>query len=339
MILVTEPRIVLLNDTDVDGYHFGCSRVMSDIRMQLFKRNLHPVGSVRVSLDWRKQNEALVNGAELLIINGEGTLHHGSRKGRWLLEAASVVKANGGKVALINALWQDNPADWASLIKNADILTCRDSKSAAAMSLATGRNDVRFIGDLSMSQSIAPQEISRNGLLVGDSVHSEITNRLAAFGDTVPNAEIVPVTSSLKFISPRLKGIRRIARTAYSDFMQSLYLKKHPKARFLNTEHDYIALLGQKSLSVTGRFHAVCLAIATHTPFVALQSNSWKIQALVDDIGLSKDRVAGLEQLSPDFLNPARWTYSATELTNVEERLAAWRHATTKLFDEIKELV
>lgn len=332
---MADPKIVLLNDTDVDGYHFGCAKVMGNMRDHLAKRGATPIGSVKVSLDWRIKDEALINAADLLIINGEGTLHHGSRRGRWLLEAACSMKARGGKVALINALWQDNPADWTDLIRDADILSCRDSRSVQALSQTTGRSDVRFIGDLSMSQPIAANDRLRSGIMFGDSVHAEITKRLAALCTSTPDAKIIPVTSSLKFVSPHLTGLRRRMRSAYAVFKQNRYLSQHPTAQFVGDTNAYIDALSGKSLSVTGRFHAVCLAIATRTPFVAVKSNSWKIEALIDDIGLSKDRRVALNNLDADMLDPARWAYTPQELSNIDDRLTQWQDKTDQLFDDI----
>lgn len=316
-----DPRVVLLNDTDVDGYHFGCARVMAVIRNQLAQRNIGPTGSVRVGMNWRDDNEDMVTHADLLVINGEGTLHHGSRKGRRLLEAAKVVKARGGKVALINALWQDNPDDWAGLVAKADILACRDTRSAAALSAETGR-DVRCIGDLSMSQPIEIATAPRAGIIFGDSVHANVTARLATLAREKDNARLIPVTSSLKFVAPRLPGLRRVMRAAYARHSQRRYLAMNPTARFLPNEASYLSVLETKSLSVTGRFHAVCLAVATRTPFVAVKSNSWKIEALLDDIGLSQDRLQPLDALGSQLNQPAKWGFSPQEARNIDTRLA-----------------
>lgn len=334
---MAEPRVVLLNDTDVDGYHFGCSRVMSTINGKLSDRGITPIGSVAVSLNWQDNHTDLVNSADVLVINGEGTLHHGSRKGRWLLEAAQSVKARGGRVALINALWQENPADWADLIRDVDILSCRDSRSAAEMRKAVGR-DVRMIGDLSLANPIAQNASDRNGILFGDSVHAKITTKLAELASDTPDAELVPVTSSLKFVSPDLSGIRRSLRSAYSKQKQKAFLSRNPKARFVSNEADYLGLVSQKSLSVTGRFHAVCLAISTQTPFIAISSNSWKIEALIEDIGLSHERIMQQAGLKSADLLASQWSFSDKEANNIYERLAKWRSDTDALFDEIAAL-
>ena len=334
---MTKPRIVVVNDTDVNGYHFGCARVMSIIRNQLSIRGLDIVGSVAVSLNWQDANAKLVNSADILVINGEGTLHHGSRKGRWLLEAAQSVKGRGRSVALINALWQNNPADWGDLIRDVDILCCRDSRSVSAMVEATGR-DVRFIGDLSMSQPVPQVPSTRSGVVIGDSVHANVTAALAKLATKSNEFELVPVTSSLKFLSPNLTGLRRKLRTAYATMKQKRFLAQNPSARFLANEDEYLSMVSKKSLSITGRFHAVCLAIATQTPFVAVTSNSWKIEALIEDIGLNTERMTTLTDLANTDLSEGRWDYSADELANIEACLTDWHSAANTLFDDIAAL-
>lgn len=143
--------VLLLNDTDEDGFHFGCQRVMRTIRAELSLRGLHDLPSIKVGVNWGADSslQKLVDEVRLLIINGEGTLHHGRYKGRWLLEAGARVKANGGKVALINSLWQENPEDWVGLVQDFDVLSCRDSRSAQSLVRQVGRG-VEMIGDLSM---------------------------------------------------------------------------------------------------------------------------------------------------------------------------------------------
>lgn len=335
---MADPRVVILNDTDVNGYHFGCAKVMGTIRAQIAERDVSIAGTVKTSVNWRDAHSDMVETADLLIINGEGTLHHGSKRGRWLLEAAATVKAKGGKVALINALWQDNPTDWTDLVQNIDILSCRDSRSAHALTEATAREDIRFIGDLSMCSPVTPRADTRSGIIFGDSVHADITYQLATLSRDIPSAQIVPVTSSLKFISPHLKGMRRQARSAYAALKQRRYLARNPNAQFLPTKDDYIQLVSHAELSVTGRFHAVCLAIATRTPFIAVDSNSWKIAALINDLGLSTTRRMDRNNLTVQAIGADDWSYSPEELANIDARLDMWQHAANTLFSDIVEL-
>ena len=332
---MTAPRIFVLNDTDINGYHFGCTKVMETIRSHLDRRGAVVEASVKVAIDWRDQHPDLAKNANLLIINGEGSLHHGSRRSRWLLEAAAAVKAEGGKVALINALWQDNPADWGELIKDIDILSCRDARSATEMAKDTGRQDIRFFGDLTMCATSPALPSKRQGLLIGDSVNEGITNQLAALAHETVNAETIPVTTSLKLVPARAKGLRRAVRLVKAKVKQREYLAQNPSARFLVGPDDYISKLSHKELSITGRFHAVCLAVLTRTPFIAISSKSWKNEALIADLGLSPERQIDRNDLTLATIQSRDWSYTAKELANIDAQLCDWRGQADQLFDDI----
>jgi len=167
------------------------------------------IGSVKVGMPWHKlpSARALLEAADLVVINGEGTLHHSKKRGKWLLEAANFASAKGAKVALINALWQDNKQEWGALAAPIDYVACRDSRSARDLGTALGR-DVPWMGDLSMcSGPINDDAPRKGGIVVGCSVHAKITADLAAISETLgKNAQIVPVTPALKFIAPHLTG-------------------------------------------------------------------------------------------------------------------------------------
>jgi hypothetical protein len=196
-------NVLLLNDTDEGATHFGCMRVMRTIRAELAQRGLPDLPSIKVGTDWRQDRHlvAQIDAAKLVIINGEGTLHHGKRRGRWLLEAGARVKARGGRVALINALWQDNPRDWVDLARGFDILACRDTRSADALGGATGR-DVTCLGDLSMFHPWKGEPLPRDGVMVGCSVHGSVTEGLASFAQ-VGGHDFIPVTTAIKTLPAR----------------------------------------------------------------------------------------------------------------------------------------
>ena len=330
--------VLLLNDTDEAGAHFGCKRVMHTIRTELAVRGLSDLGSLKVGTDWKSDPDARarIDAARLVVINGEGTLHHGKRKGRWLLEAGARVKANGGKVALVNALWQLNPDDWGGLARDFDLLWCRDSRSADALRSQTSAS-VDWMGDLSMLNP--PPDNSgaeRRGVTVSCSVDREVTERLAAFADRV-GADYVPVTTEIKTVSAQLRGVKRLWRQAYARLYTRRFMAAHPRTRLLQSDTGYLAHLGQRELLVTGRFHAVCLAVLTHTPFVAVASNSWKIEALLADIGLDPARVQPLSAVEPGLLSGRSWAFSASELAGIEASLGRWRAQGHQLFDRIAD--
>ena len=68
---------------------------------------------------------------------------------------------------------------------------------------------------------------------------------------------------------------------------------------------------------ITGRYHAVCIAIAFQTPFLATPSNTKKIQNLVNFIGLSNRRIIkDYIHIDDDLVAAAG--YSEAELEKIE---------------------
>jgi hypothetical protein len=332
-------KVLLLNDTDEGATHFGCMRVMRTIRSELAKRGFDTLPSIKVGSDWKRDPHlvAQIDAAELVVINGEGTLHHGKRRGRWLLEAGARVKARGGRVALINALWQDNPPDWATLARDFDLLWCRDQRSASALAQATG-GEVHCLGDLSMFDAWTPTTQHREGIMVGCSVHGSVTQALARFAKEGGH-DFIPVTTAIKTLPARLTGWRLLLRR-YRQYWQNVWFQhRFPAATFLRDDMAFLSALSQHRLVVTGRFHAVCLAVLSGTPFLAVASNSWKIQALIQDIGLDPARLRSLDSLTQECLSAQDWTYTEAEREAIEASLSEWREKGTALFDRIAALI
>lgn len=331
-------KVLLLNDTDQGGMHFGCARVMRTIRQELARRGMAVLPSIKVGTNWQRDQElvGMIDEADLVVINGEGTLHHGKRRGRWLLEAGARVKARGGRVALINALWQENPHDWADLAQEFDILAFRDSRSAHDVAAAT-RRQVLCQGDLSMLHTWRDTGSPRTGVMIGCSVHGSVTEHLARFAKEGSH-DFVPLTISIKAAAARTPGWRHRLGEWRANRQNLNFLARFPRTRLVTDDDSYLAQLSEHSLLVSGRFHAVCLALLSGTPFLAVSSNSWKIETLIKDIGLDPTRLRPIKSLTQATLTTRDWSYSAAERAAIAERLGQWRAKGAALFDQIAAL-
>ena len=88
---------------------------------------------------------------------------------------------------------------------------------------------------------------------------------------------------------------------------------------------------------VTGRFHTACMALLTKTPFLALNSNSWKIEALLKDVGLNlKRRNGNIQDFGTQNLLLKKFT--AHEIENIDHNLKKWRLSVQNMFDELASL-
>lgn len=299
MSLTTSPRpgVVLLNDTRADLHH-GCSRVMRRLEEGLARQGLEVLARSPVRHDWAADPGLLaaLDRARLVVINGEGTIHHGRPMAARLLSVLDHPGLRGRPVALVNALWQENPPDWARWADRLALASLRDGRSLRAFR-ALSTAPARLVPDLSLSERIAAPG-PRAGVIVGDSVRPGTTELLARLARGGGHA-VVPILSA----PPRSS---RGGRTALGRWWRRLRPSGRWWERVAATpgfaldpdEASHAARLARAELAVTGRFHGACLAMAAGTPFLALASNSWKVEALIEDAGLERWRLAAPEDLA-----------------------------------------
>lgn len=332
-------RVVLMNHTDLLGHHFGCARVMRQIEEGLTARGCEIVGRLDGKLDWQRDREALavLGGSDAIVINGEGTLHHGRRKATWLMEVASHPVTRGKELALINALYQDNPDSWRPLIRGFTHLYARDSRSAAQMSAHAGR-PVPWFGDLSTSAGALPEGGARRGILVSDSVRNSAAARLMQLAAELAretHVELVPLTVSLREENPYRPAPVRLFRRATVAARQRMLQWRYPLLTYVASEQAFLDRLRQSALCVTGRFHGVCLNLVTGTPFVTVSSNSWKIEALFEDAGIDRRRLLAPEQLSAARILGQDWSFSPAERAAIAAFLARSQRGAAEMFDAL----
>ena len=78
---VVEVNAAIFNDTS-ESFHFGCSVVMRELHRRLVQQGIQPVWRHRVGEDWRCDRSAADSGAELVIVNGEGSIHRTAKRQR-----------------------------------------------------------------------------------------------------------------------------------------------------------------------------------------------------------------------------------------------------------------
>jgi len=331
-------KFVLMNHTNMQGHHFGCARVMRIIEDGLQVRGGEIIGRLDGKQNWQTTPEALaiLAQADGIVINGEGTLHGGRKKAGWLVDIADHPVSKGKELSLINTIYQNNPPEWGSRLARFDHIYARESRSAAALTQAVGR-PVPWLGDLSTSAGALPDNgQARSGVMVGDSVHNTVSAGLAKFSrDMSPQADLIPLTISLREENPYRPWLIRQYRHYTLKLRQAVQERRYPNLRYLSSEEAYLDLLRTKSLSVTGRFHGICLNLAAGTPFICISSNSWKIEALFDDVGLNPRRLIALADLSPQMVADHDWSFDDKETANIAAYLQRTQSQAADMFDKI----
>lgn len=281
--MVMPLKAVVLNDTRRAREHLGCMTVMSNLLHLLRLHGIEVIRSIEPveAVDTDEFRESLER-ADLVVVNGEGTMHHDAKAATDLIRAAEFAKLKGKKTALVNSVWQEN-STLNDGLRWFDFLAVRDSASQRECSRSSAAR-VWLAPDLSFYSNPLPPdlpnrgtELPRNSLLVVDSVLPRTAIQLYDYA----------ANHQLPF---------RVMVTWHWQKEMDV----HPIARSLPLN---LGELKHAELLLTGRFHAVCLAMKYGIPFVALPSNTRKVETLLEDAGLPFQ----------DFLLPSDWPHRSPE--------------------------
>lgn len=337
--------VLVVNDTRVDRHH-GCHAVMAAILALLERNGMRAAHFWPAHADWRGDPEfdrALAE-VRLVVVNGEGTIHHELPAGRRLLEVGGRARAQGVPVALINAGWEANGPDMVARLVDFDLVAARDSRSAKQM--GAGGAEVRVVPDLSFWHSLAlvpgpSADHPREGVGFTDNVERlkalELERlRRACWGKTLAISQAAPgCLSGLRFLRG---GVSLRQDLRHPTRLAALLRLRRRLWRQTDTNHAaFLHRIAGFELLVSGRFHACTLALAMGTPVIAQSSNTGKIAALFHDAGLAPRRAAlPLDTKAVREERARGW--SRQERANLDLYLACARTAAETLFEDLSGL-
>jgi hypothetical protein len=333
------PAAIILNDTRVDRHH-GCSSVMRTLEAGLATAGFRIAATVPAHSDWAQDVgfEAALPCSQLLVINGEGTLHHDRPAGLRLLQAGRHARERGVATALVNAGWEANGAAYCEAVRDFDLVSARDSRSAAALHAAG--IDCRVVPDLSLCSAAPPEPGQREGIAYTDSVDPDVTLALDALR-RASAGEVLSIHDHDPAREPSWAFVRAVVgRRDLAHPGRALALLRARRAQWRHSAPGtdaFLKRIARFELMVSGRFHACTLALVAGTPFVAAGTNSHKIDALIEDSGVAAWR-AGAE-LAPDALrDAARKGWSPDEKAAVEHFVRSAHERAADLFRDLGKL-
>jgi hypothetical protein len=285
---------IVLNDTRVDRHH-GCTRVMEAFDALLATNGCHVIARASAHSDWESDPGVLATASEarLVVVNGEGTIHHDRPGGIRLLRAGSWARERGIPAALLNCGWEANGADAVRRLADFSLVAVRDSRSAVEIRHLGG--SCRVVPDLSLFAPWMPPGFPRQGIVFTDNVDRYATLNLDRARHLM-QADWLPIQADGNGTAERVDFVR--GGIASSDLRRPHVAFRMARVRLslarqrLASPDQFLSELSKRKLLVTGRFHSCTLAMLARTPFVSLPSNTGKIQALVQDAGLATWRCA-----------------------------------------------
>lgn len=261
-----KPTVALVNDTSITSPHFGCQLVGQTFREQFQRVGIEQVLGLPKRFD-TETFRPIFDQVDLIVINGEGTLHH--NKYRHLLDLADQYPT-----IMVNCVYEANDPN-PGLQK---LLYCsaRESYSATA--------------------------IQSEGVTC-DTIPDVIFN--ATFPKLFPRTKATTPLGITDNVVKEYHGIWPL-RWRVGGF-SAMHM----------TPGQYIAKLCSYERLAIGRFHAAVLASILNIPFSTWDSNTWKLRALMEDMGVPqlhfdsrKEAIANVPEQLPEcvghFVSEAR---------------------------------
>ena len=336
-------RVAILNDTNTNTPgHYGCSLVMKNLVDKLNEHNMQAVFFWPVGKDWRNYKKQFTTNidCDALIVNGEGSIHHCRKNNReYLVEIASFSK-NVLQIPcyLINSTLYSNSPEIYREIKQFDKCFVRESYSYSELSKFNIPSVI--VPDLTFAAMTHSNGKKKNfkKVLVTDSTNNSMRKKLKSISNkyswnfiSMKEKEKLSFHSNLfrslakKFAAHNLNRLKKIAfmpvkmeerlKHVYNEsrlFSKKSYDKIVDHEKFIHEiiNHQFV---------ITGRFHTVTLCIKTKTPFLAIESNTPKISALLNDVFGNKKRLISMEQLEAfqGFIPENFTSFSKNELDSM----------------------
>ncbi len=279
-------RAVVLNDCSTQS-HWGTRLVMNNLRVGARRIGIEILRTYTRGYDrWDAAFDRVLEQVQIVLINGEGTCHHDAPDAARFFAGAARAHQKGLPVVLLNAVWQANPGLVHSL-RNVDLIFVRESASAADLEQAGYQAVV--VPDLSLAVDLAQakEEPAAASVLVTDGVGYPASLALGELAAAQGWA---------------FRPMRRWDRGVFVRHpFRAMRVASASNWRVRSLSEKDMGLLRQAPLVVTGRYHGVCLAVLGARPFLALRSNSHKVEAMAADMGLS-DLILDSGTVTPHYL-------------------------------------
>lgn len=267
--LIQRPKILYVNCTAV-APHIGCLAVTDFQISTLLRAGFDITDIVFSNFPWSSLwrgnraesvaaclNSSLgkrIREVDILVVNGEGTLHHAPGMGMLVLMTTALQM--GKKVHLVNT--SITAVDrFDDVLADVDDLNVRENMSS------------KYLTDRSISHRVV------------------LDSLLGASFSTVPDRDLSGKTIVMDWHPNRDKDVGRAIVKLHNELSENIkyFLPLNHYSHVASWRHT-VANLRPVELVVTGRYHGVYLAGLAGCPFVALPSNTDKVQGLIERSGL-----------------------------------------------------
>ena len=335
-------QAILLGDTSGVGHH-GSQTAIENLYCGL-KRNDIIVQRSHNGKNWERNPRLRrqVKDCDVLIVNGEGTLHHDRPIARQLVAAAEFASGHSVPSVLVNTLWHFNSRELAKSTARFNLRFVRDRQSEVELR-SYGVSSI-LTGDLTLLSGSVPCRRNRSGqITVTDSADRQVSQLLWKLSSD-PALSRLPIInrSSCKNKTRTIDRFRRLLQGRMAKICTPEF-HRQVRERWLPfgapSGDAFVERLSRSRLIISGRYHAVCFCLLTKTPFIAIPSNGRKVEALLSEAGCNPGRCIPREELPTDLAGfPTSCEFSTVETHCIDRYLQSVRSRNEDMFAQISEL-
>ncbi len=263
----------------------------------------------------------------------KGSIHSGRERALNLVKMANYAEKLNIPCVLINTVYQNNPENYKEYLKKFKLIAVRESNSFNELQKININSLI--VPDLTLYSTY--NELNKRTNLIGftDSIFKDITKILYEKSCELTN------TIYLSLYADYCASILNPQRINYYFDniiykLKKIFSSQAHQDKLFSTPLEYKRKLASLKFLITGRFHSVCFALITKTPFLAIPSNTYKIEGLLYDIGLS-NRLITKDQVSL-INNESNYEFTEAEIQKIDIFLVNTKNKINALFDKIAEL-
>ena len=321
-------KILLLNDTSLICHH-GCSLLMNTM-YDFFEQNNFLIKKKIFYEQNYLEHISNVKEYDLILINGEGTLHGKSnsdvKKVHEIFEFIRLVKRKYTiPIVIFNSTIAVLKKKQLKIIKMVDRIYVREKFS---FNYLKNKNiNSIILPDLLSLLTLPKFNNNSDNVIVTDSSVKKTTLKLLNYAK---DKRYIYVPILYRNYLRYLRYVTfKVALKFNINFIIKFYLNL--KKLYLN---DSLVKFTKSNFVITGRFHGIFICLALMKPFYTFQSDTYKIHGILDLIGI-KNRIIDINHIN----NLKLTSFSESEILKIKKFKIQTKKKFNKFVQQLHYLV
>ena len=235
---------------------------------------------------------AALEAADLVVLNGEGSIHHNSMRALALLALAKTATEAGKKVLLMNAtLQQMMPQLLQEVLSRLEVVHVREMASKSFLE----QLGIKSFVTADLAFLALDDESSTKTRLLDAAAHVIVTG-----GVSIKKESLIQLFHAVESIGLRPVYLS-IGDGGETELARGVCAERNVPMVDAGTlgVKEVIGFLRQFPLAISGRHHINIFLMRAGVPFLPLPSNTWKVDETLKAVGYPIDPVRAYSDLLP----------------------------------------